>query len=70
VPDHYTGLTENWNAGRIYCSHVTGCLIIHLLGVNPDLITVLPLDQPQDIEGTAASCLGVDREARTEEWEG
>jgi hypothetical protein len=49
--DHYQGITENWDAGLIYCSEVTARLIIHMLGVNPTLVRRLPMDTPVSLQG-------------------
>lgn len=29
--DHYTGITQNWNAGRIYCTPITARLLVNVL---------------------------------------
>ena len=52
--DHYTGITENWSAGTIYCSEVTGRLVVHLLGVQPEFVHGLPMDIPVDIQGSSS----------------
>lgn len=49
--DHYTGLRENWDFGPIYCSEVTGKLVVKIVGVNPDLIRPLQWDTPTIVEG-------------------
>ena len=49
--DHYTGLTENWDAGLIYCSAVTGRLVQYMLGIKAQSIQALPMDQPQMLHG-------------------
>eukprot|EP00803_Ostreobium_quekettii_P008788 evm.model.scf_1474EXC.2 EVM.evm.TU.scf_1474EXC.2 scf_1474EXC:16266-31624(-) len=49
--DHYTGLSETWSQGSIYCSEVTGRLVVHMLGVNPKYIHALPMDIPRNVEG-------------------
>lgn len=49
--DHYQGITENWDAGLIYCSEVTGTLIVHMLGVNAMLVRRLPMDTPVTVQG-------------------
>ena len=49
--DHYTGITDPWSAGNIYCSEMTARLVVHLLGVKPEYVQALPMDVPQDIQG-------------------
>eukprot|EP00191_Tetraselmis_sp_GSL018_P013531 CAMPEP_0177586320 /NCGR_PEP_ID=MMETSP0419_2-20121207/5006_1 /TAXON_ID=582737 /ORGANISM="Tetraselmis sp., Strain GSL018" /LENGTH=1454 /DNA_ID=CAMNT_0019076197 /DNA_START=342 /DNA_END=4706 /DNA_ORIENTATION=+ len=49
--DHYTGITDRWEAGPIYCSEVTGRLVRHLLGVEERFIAPLPIGAPQTIQG-------------------
>ena len=49
--DHYTGITDTWSQGKIFCSEVTGKLIIYLLGVDPALVHTLPMNKPQQIQG-------------------
>lgn len=49
--DHYGSLRETWSAGLIYCSQMTGKLIIHKLGVNPEFVACLPMNSPQIIHG-------------------
>ncbi|KTW30881.1 DNA cross-link repair protein PSO2 [Pneumocystis jirovecii RU7] len=43
--DHYKGLTSNWNNGLIYCSKITGNLVISQLKVNPKYIIKLPMNE-------------------------
>ena len=54
--DHYTGITDTWKEGEIYCSEVTGKLVVYLLGVDPQLVHTLPMNSPQQIQGEHA-CL-------------
>lgn len=49
--DHYTGLSERWEAGPIYCSALTARLIAHMLGVHPRWLRPLPLDAATNIQG-------------------
>ena len=51
LADHYQGITENWEAGPIYCSEVTGSLIVHMLGVDPTHVRRLPMDAPVTVQG-------------------
>ena len=53
--DHYTGITDNWGAGEIYCSEITGRLVVYLLGVKPEFVHVLPMDVPTDVQGIHAA---------------
>lgn len=43
--DHYGGLTRSFSRGRIYCSAVTAKLLERQMGIQPDLITPLPMRQ-------------------------
>lgn len=49
--DHYQGITDNWNQGMIHCSPVTGKLVQHLLGVKPEFVHTLAMDQVHHIQG-------------------
>ena len=49
--DHYQGLSENWSAGPVYCSEVTGRLAMHLCGVPPHYIHTLPMHKPAFVQG-------------------
>lgn len=49
--DHYTGLSDSWSAGPIYCSPITARLTAHMLGVAPRWLVPLPLDTPTMIQG-------------------
>lgn len=51
--DHYTGLSDSWSAGPIYCSAITARLTAHMLGVAPQFLVALPLDTPTMIQGAA-----------------
>ncbi|PVU94324.1 hypothetical protein BB561_002624 [Smittium simulii] len=53
--DHYGGLTSKFNNGMIYCSHVTGNLIIENLKVNPKYVCRLPFNRPILIEDTVVT---------------
>ncbi|KAK9367718.1 DNA repair metallo-beta-lactamase-domain-containing protein [Lipomyces kononenkoae] len=43
--DHYGGLSQTWVHGKIYCSEITGRLVIQQLRVNPEFVVMLPMDQ-------------------------
>ena len=55
LADHYQGLSENWSAGPVYCSEVTGKLAMHLCGVPPHYIRTLPMHQPVMVQGDQAT---------------
>ncbi|KAK9448047.1 DNA repair metallo-beta-lactamase-domain-containing protein [Limtongia smithiae] len=46
--DHYGGLSKNWTHGKIYCSEITGDLIIQELKVDPMYVVKLPMNEPID----------------------
>jgi DNA ligase 1 len=49
--DHYTGLSERWSAGPVYCSQITANFAHKILGVPLSFLRPLPLDTPTSIEG-------------------
>lgn len=49
--DHYTGLSEAWCAGPVYCSELTARLVAHLTGVSTAWLRPLPLGRPVVVEG-------------------
>lgn len=49
--DHYTGLTERWADGEIWCSEVTGRLVCHICGVDPKWVRVLDMDTVHKLDG-------------------
>ncbi|GFR43272.1 hypothetical protein Agub_g4334, partial [Astrephomene gubernaculifera] len=49
--DHYTGLSESWSAGPVYCSPVTARLAAHLCGVAPAWLHPLQLGTPHVVAG-------------------
>lgn len=55
--DHYTGLSDSWSAGPIYCSAITARLTAHMLGVAPRWLVALPLDSPTMIQGVRSAVL-------------
>eukprot|EP00882_Tetradesmus_deserticola_P015197 GHRQ01016184.1.p1 GENE.GHRQ01016184.1~~GHRQ01016184.1.p1 ORF type:complete len:164 (+),score=44.04 GHRQ01016184.1:130-621(+) len=48
--DHYTGLTENWSAGPIFCSPVTAALARQLCNVPAAFLRPLSLNTTHSIE--------------------
>ncbi|CAG8519753.1 10797_t:CDS:10 [Paraglomus brasilianum] len=48
--DHYGGLSSTWTHGPIYCSTVTGNLVIQNLRVKPEYVHKLPMDTEIPIE--------------------
>ncbi|PVU90138.1 hypothetical protein BB559_004776 [Furculomyces boomerangus] len=55
--DHYGGLTSKFDSGMIYCSQITGNLIIENLKVNPKYVCKLPLNWPVLIENTIVTLI-------------
>lgn len=55
--DHYGGLSSTWDAGPIYCSSITGSLVIQQLRVRPEYVVKLPMDVPTDINGITVTCI-------------
>ena len=49
--DHYGGITDNWERGPIYCSPITGRLVVHMLGIKPEYVHELPMDTPCVLQG-------------------
>lgn len=49
------GLTRNFTAGLIYCSPVTAVLLKKDMGMPPEHIMPLPLDQPISIDGVTVT---------------
>ena len=49
--DHTTGLSPTFSAGVIYCSHVTYRLLVHDMGMPPQVLRPLDLDVPTVIDG-------------------
>ncbi|XP_073129443.1 uncharacterized protein [Henckelia pumila] len=54
--DHYQGLTKSFGHGIIYCSSITAKLVKQKIGISPDKIQVLPLNQKINIAGTDVTC--------------
>ena len=51
--DHYTGLTERFDHGTIYCTKVTANFILKILKVSPAVVRALDFDCPLAIPGGA-----------------
>ena len=49
--DHYTGLTNHFNEGIIYCTPTTRALAIRVLGVNPNRLIALDFNVRTNIVG-------------------
>ncbi|OMJ10760.1 DNA cross-link repair protein pso2/snm1, partial [Smittium culicis] len=55
--DHYGGLTSKFKNGMIYCSQITGNLVIDHLKVDPKYVCKLPLNWPILIENTLVTLI-------------
>src|SRR5208282_2421525 len=44
-------MTANWSHGPIYCSSITGTLVLQQIRVDPEHVVKLPMNQPVNIEG-------------------
>ncbi|OMJ26306.1 DNA cross-link repair protein pso2/snm1 [Smittium culicis] len=55
--DHYGGLTSKFKNGMIYCSQITGNLVIDHLKVDPQYVCKLPLNWPILIENTLVTLI-------------
>lgn len=53
--DHYGGITKSWKR-KIYCSAITGALVVQNLGVNKALIHTLSLNETVVIQGVEVTC--------------
>lgn len=49
--DHYGGMTANWSHGPIYCSSITGSLVLQQIKVAPEYVIKLPMHQTVNVEG-------------------
>ncbi|EPX74716.1 DNA 5' exonuclease [Schizosaccharomyces octosporus yFS286] len=49
--DHYGGLSSKWEHGPIYCSEVTGNLLVNILHVDEKYVHRLSLNEPHNILG-------------------
>lgn len=55
--DHYGGLSSTWDAGPIYCSSITGSLVIQQLRVRPEYVVKLPMDATTDVNGVKVTLI-------------
>ncbi|KAI8819669.1 uncharacterized protein EV422DRAFT_620962 [Fimicolochytrium jonesii] len=55
--DHYGGLNHRFNYGPIYCSEVTGNLVIQQLRVDEQYIIRLPMETPFDVLGVTVTLI-------------
>ena len=55
--DHYGGLSSTWDAGPIYCSSITGSLVIQQLRVKPEYVVKLPMNTPTNINGVTVTLI-------------
>ncbi|CAG8497291.1 4312_t:CDS:2 [Paraglomus occultum] len=58
--DHYGGLSSTWAHGPIYCSTVTGNLVIQKLRVKPEYVHKLPMDTEIPIESDRVTVTLID----------
>ncbi|KAI8800793.1 DNA repair metallo-beta-lactamase-domain-containing protein [Cladochytrium replicatum] len=49
--DHFGGLTSKFDHGPIYCSAITGSLVIQQLRVKPEYVVRLPMNVPTEVQG-------------------
>ncbi|KAG2453744.1 hypothetical protein HYH02_001955 [Chlamydomonas schloesseri] len=55
--DHTIGLRKSFNAGLIHCSHVTARLLIHDMGVRPEVVRPLEVGVPVVVAGVRVTPL-------------
>eukprot|EP00127_Corallochytrium_limacisporum_P000533 Clim_evm8s16 gene=Clim_evmTU8s16 len=56
--DHYGGVTNNWNRGLIWCSTLTGSLLVNVLGVEEQYVRQCELGTPVELpDSTEATFL-------------
>ncbi|CAG8490754.1 19065_t:CDS:10 [Cetraspora pellucida] len=58
--DHYIGLSSKWSHGPIYCSTVTGNLVIQQLRVKPQYVRKLPMNEEVAIDKTNTTVTLID----------
>ncbi|CAG8802868.1 13181_t:CDS:2, partial [Racocetra persica] len=58
--DHYIGLSSKWSHGPIYCSSVTGNLVIQQLRVKPQYVQKLPMNEEVAIDKTDTTVTLID----------
>ena len=44
--DHMVGLKKGWAHGPLYCSQMTACLLVGVMGVDPKVVYARDVDQP------------------------
>ncbi|GIL47382.1 hypothetical protein Vafri_4210 [Volvox africanus] len=55
--DHTVGLNKSFNGGVIYCSHITARLLVHDMGIRPQLVKPLALGTAVIVEGVRVTPL-------------
>ncbi|KAK9806253.1 hypothetical protein WJX72_007365 [[Myrmecia] bisecta] len=55
--DHTTGLRKNFCGGVIYCSEITAVLLRKDMGMPPERIIPLPMDEPLEIDGVTVTLI-------------
>ncbi|GFR43607.1 hypothetical protein Agub_g4704, partial [Astrephomene gubernaculifera] len=55
--DHTVGLNRGFKGGVIYCSHVTARLLVHDMGLRPQLVRPLDVGRPVVISGVRVTPL-------------
>lgn len=55
--DHYGGLSSTWDAGPIFCSSITGNLVVQQLKVRPEYVVKLPMNVSNDINGVKVTLI-------------
>lgn len=64
--DHYSGLSERWDHGPIWCTVATGRLVCHITGVHTRHMRFLEWDTPTLIEGSSCTAIACPCFARVE----
>ncbi|CAA7400755.1 unnamed protein product [Spirodela intermedia] len=55
--DHYQGLTRSFRHGKIYCSSITARLLNSKIGIDWNILHVLPLNERINISGVEVTCV-------------
>ena len=55
--DHYTGLSEKFHHGTIYCSEITYRLATSYLGVKADLFQIIKIGATVKVEGVTVHAI-------------